>query len=384
MPLPAGYVLDKSAKSGAAPKLPPGYALDSAPPEVATAASSAPAPVSASAEQPPPQGFWASAIAPFVGVAKGIKSAVYEGPQNPQEDLIANAGRRPGVSLWEDATPIVGRAVLAAKRMLVDPQIDQGRQAISEFQKTNPHHWGSGITEAEKIHREMAAGHGIAAMLPVVGPWAAQVGEKEGEQIGTGNYKGAAGTAAGNIALALAPKAAGKALGAVPDVAVGATRRLAGSGPGVARELARAAIEDNRKIAIDNAHTLAAAKRTWQEKYDKAAADHKAESLRVSQKYKLTDKPTYDRRVQEAKDKFSADRAKAQSDYAEAQRAYNRKIGETAQHNQAVTIAERAKTDQAAHLQVGGSQLIYGLNQLDRALRAKVGEMYDAIREKVG
>jgi hypothetical protein len=111
-----------------------------------------------------------------------------------------------------------------------------------------------------------------------------------------------------------------KAPGAIKDTAEGTVRRLAGSGPGVARDLVRKAVDANEKIDTAN---------------------------------------------------------------VEDQRAYNRKIGETARQNREATAAERAKADQSAHLQVGGSQLIYGLNQLDKALRAKAGVMFDGVRELV-
>src|ERR1019366_8775137 len=78
--------------------------------------------------EPPPEGFWSSLAAPFVGAAKGIKSAVYEGPQNPSEAALVGADEKN--PSWQ--SPILGRAVLAAKRMLIDPQVEQGKQAVSE------------------------------------------------------------------------------------------------------------------------------------------------------------------------------------------------------------------------------------------------------------
>jgi hypothetical protein len=53
-------------------------------------------------------------------------------------------------------------------------------------------------------------GHGLATALPMVGPAAAQVGEKLGTQIGTGDYAGGAGTLGGFAAMYAAPEAAGK------------------------------------------------------------------------------------------------------------------------------------------------------------------------------
>ena len=98
----------------------------------------------------------------------------------------------------------------------------------------------------------------------------------------------------------------------------------------------------------------------------------------------LAAKQQYDQAVRDATEKFTTDRAAAQKANAEAQRQYNQKIGETARNNRESTAAERAKADQAAWLQVGGSQLIYGLRQLDKALRDRARAMFDAVREKVG
>lgn len=88
--------------------------------------------------------------------------------------------------------------------------------AVSEAEKAGDP--SLGVTER--------VGHGLAAVTPVVGPWAAQVGEKAGQQAGQGNYAGAAGTVAGNAIVAEAPKTIPKAAeigaGAVKAVAKGA------------------------------------------------------------------------------------------------------------------------------------------------------------------
>jgi hypothetical protein len=77
----------------------------------------------------------------------------------------------------------------------VQGQIEQGKQAFDPS-----------LSAPERI------GHGMAAALPLVGPWAANVGETLGKEAGAGDYAGAAGTVAGNAALALGPKAVGKVL----------------------------------------------------------------------------------------------------------------------------------------------------------------------------
>jgi hypothetical protein len=217
--------------------------------KLGTASKSPAAPVPPK-QLPSQEGFLSSLAAPFVGAAEGLKSAFYEGPQNPQEAAIVGANEKD--PSWQ--SPILGRAILAAKRILVDPQVDQGRQAASEFKQANAESPWYSMHPSPKAaeHWELSLGHGLAAAMPMLGPWAAQVGQKEGEQLGTGNYTGAAGTAFGNAALALTPKTVGKIKALVP----GTVRRLAGSGPGVARELVRKFADENSKIDTANAKAV--------------------------------------------------------------------------------------------------------------------------------
>ena len=352
---------------------------------------------------PSPEGFWASVAAPFVGAAHGLKSAFYEGPQNPAEAAIT--GENEKNPSWR--SPVLGRAVLAAKRLLVDPQVEQGRQAASEFEKASAESpWYSlNPTPRAVEHRELAAGHGIATAVPFIGPWMASVGEKEGEQIGTGNYPGAAGTAVGNALLALTPKAGGKVLSAVRATPEALARGITDTGTGPIKELVKKTQAENEKIADVNADRL---ERQRQDQI-KADYDHRATLLKLKQKYEqdvrqatekartgtaqdraqaqtknLAAKQKYEQDVRDQTEKFQIARAEAQRANAEEQQARNQKIGETVQQNRAATAAERAQTDQAARLQVGGSQLIYHLNQLDRALRDRADVMFNAVKEKVG
>ena len=78
------------------------------------------------------------------------------------------------------------------------------------------------------------------------------------------------------------------------------------------------------------------------------------------------------------------DVAKIEQGNTDALRAHNQKIGQTIQQRRAVAAADQARSAAAAQTQVYGSQLIYGLRQLDKALRDRAGVMYDAVREKVG
>jgi hypothetical protein len=122
----------------------------------------------------------------------------------------------------------------------VDPAVEQGREALDPS-KSVP----------ERI------GHGVAAVLPGIGPWAAQVAETEGKQLGSGDYAGAAGTLAGNALLYAAPKAIGKlrslspeakvnklAFASGPDTADLAKRTLPNVERAVAKTGARSSVED--------------------------------------------------------------------------------------------------------------------------------------------
>lgn len=128
--------------------------------------------------------FKSSAVAPVVGAVSGAYHAITDPPRSRAEEILQQA--LPGG--------------VQAKRMLVDPAIAQGENAVFD---------------ARLGRYSEAIGHGLAAVIPGVGPWAAQFAETEGKQLGSGDVAGAAGTLAGNAALALAPKAVGKGMAAL-------------------------------------------------------------------------------------------------------------------------------------------------------------------------
>lgn len=196
-------------------------------------------------------------------------------------------------------------------------------------------------------------------------------------------------------------KAAGGKLAHAPEALA---RAVTDTGEGPVRRLVKETQAANEKIDAVNQD------RTEAHRIKQAAADqdYRGDLLRLRQKYEqdvrnanekartgtatdraqvqaknLAAKQQYDQAVRDRVTKFTADRAKAEQTNAAAQRAHLQKIGQTAQHNRAVTTAEQAKSAQAAQTQVGGSQLIYGLRQLDKALRAKANDLYGAIREKM-
>lgn len=396
-------------------------------PYAATAvqASASPPVNTVPSNNPPTQeGFLASAAAPFVDTVKALV------PHSWKE-----LGRRaaPGVAQYD-----------AIKNMFIKPAIEQGKQAIDEFKQANAQTpWTSfRPSPAAATHRELSLGHALAALLPGVGPWAAQIAQKEGEQIGTENYSGAAGTAVGNILLALTPKVVGKVGTAIPEALA---RTLTDTGKGPIRELVAERVAENEKIGAVNTDRLE------KQRQDQVKADynHRAELLKLKQEYaqqardatekartgtaedrqkvqaknlaakqkyeqsvrdtqqKYEDKKAevtrsnikagtdyrgnllklrqeYEQQVRDANQKFSGNKAAVERANTESRRQYNQRVGDVVQQNRAATAAERIRVDQESKLQVGGSQLMYSLRQLDQALRARAGTMFDTVREKVG
>lgn len=96
---------------------------------------------------------------------------------------------------------------------IVGPNLDQASEA------------GKALNEGRYSE---AAGHGLASIVPLVGPWAAQVGEQAGQQAGEGNYSGAAGTVAGNALVGAAGEALPKAVGGTVRGAKAGTQFLKG------------------------------------------------------------------------------------------------------------------------------------------------------------
>jgi hypothetical protein len=83
---------------------------------------------------------------------------------------------------------ITGPGVVLTKKLIVDPAIQMGSKAKDAFKQGR---------------YSEAAGYGLAAALPMVGPMAADIGETAGK----GDIAGLAGAAVGTVASALAGKA---------------------------------------------------------------------------------------------------------------------------------------------------------------------------------
>jgi hypothetical protein len=78
-------------------------------------------------------------------------------------------------------------------------------------------------------------------------------------------------------------------------------------------------------------------------------------------------------------------RARTAADEANAAalRQYNQRVGQTIQQRRAAAAADQARRTAQADTQVYGSQLIYGLRQLDRSLRDRAATMFDGVRARV-
>jgi hypothetical protein len=126
--------------------------------------------------------FTSSAVAPVVGAVKGMLDA------RPNE-----AEKAKGLTSSYDFWMRPAERVVEAQTGQVDEARDLAKQGrYSE-----------------------AAAHGIASVVPLVGPWVADAAQQYYDQLGRGDTAGALGTATGNMAIALAPKAVGKGYSAL-------------------------------------------------------------------------------------------------------------------------------------------------------------------------
>ena len=253
MPLPVGYTLDKPEKPEKPtkqPKLPKGYKLDVSEATKPAAAlkgvrivgrNAAGQAIFAPEEAEKPAGgaasrFLSSAGQAFGGAVSGLYHGVVEGAQTPEEAATQQKA---------------GRAGLLARRFVVEPVKQQAQQAASEFQQASAASpwYALHPSQAALEHRQKAIAHTLAAALPGVGPWAAQVGEQLGTQVGKGDIAGALGTAAGNVALYEAPHVAKNVAGAGVAGVRGAAEALTGTGPRGLRKLAESTVKANADAA---------------------------------------------------------------------------------------------------------------------------------------
>lgn len=323
MPVPAGYKLNKPESAAATPKLPPGYTLDSAPGEVAAVASSVP---SAPSSLPAPTG----SIRPLTTRDRFLYPDLY--PVGVKGEGIGenlkNLAQRGGVGIFQLAnaamTPRDTVAGILAS-LLPEPAVHTINRVVD---------WGRSLpipgsqymwTQLpEKTENPLHAAYQAVAT-------------SRGPMELAGKAAPLAGQAIAGDALGVAlPKIGSDLLHAAPE---SIARSITGTGAGPVEQLVKDTRAANEKIDAVNA--------------DRVEAHTKAETA-------------------------------AEQANAAATRGYNQKVGQTIQQRRAAAAADQTRRTAAAQTQVYGSQLIYGLNQLDRALRERAGVMFDAVRDKVG
>jgi hypothetical protein len=115
------------------------------------------------------------------GLAKGVGEGVYDVAlgtgQDPEGNITHGAGGLIGLNEEGEFAPM-SRAKALASKYLMKPAEESGGKAAQAFAEGHP---------------VEAAGHGLAAVIPMLGPYAEQLGE----QAGRGDIGGAAGSAAG-------------------------------------------------------------------------------------------------------------------------------------------------------------------------------------------
>lgn len=295
------------------------------------------------------------------GAAKGLYHGVADEPTTPEEVAVESAFPN---------DPVRGRAALIAYRTGIAPSIEQGKQAVSEFKKagaatpwteTRP----SRVTPQAYAHRQLAAGHALAAALPVVGPWAAQVGEQVGTQVGSGDIAGAAGTAAGNVALYAAPHAIKGAARLAPAAVRTTAEALTSTGPRELKKLAEQTIKANTKAAEEAAKENAAAAQRHLEQTQEAL--HKTRGTELTAE--TADKQAKLTAAEKARDEA---------------RVHQAAVEEVRQHNDRV-MKERAKRQQTQQkLDVAGQELQQKIEAARAKAKAADDAAWDTWRNKVG
>jgi hypothetical protein len=172
-------------------------------------------------------------------------------------------------------------------------------------------------------------------------------------------------------AMGFGAEAIPKVLRAAKAVPESIVRTVTDTGKGPIKRLVEEKQAANTKIDAVNEDRVEAQHRSQA----KADADYRSDLLTLHQKYAQS--------VRDAQQKFAGNKAKVEEANAQALREYNQKVGKVIQDRRAAAATEQARANAAAQTQVVGSQLIYRLNKLNSALRARAGQMYDAVGEKM-
>jgi len=173
-----------------------------------------------------------------IDLAQSVYHAVAEPPKNEEEAAIESGG--------SVTQPGSGRAALAIKRLLYDPQAAEAAKAREE---------------AEQGHGVESFGHSVAAGVPLIGPMTSQLGEEAGKgDVAGAVTKGAAYAAIPKIAKEAMPGgklpgAAAKGESAFPTV--GKVADITSDMVGKAADIANKAKTPVGKILTDEAKQYA-------------------------------------------------------------------------------------------------------------------------------
>ncbi len=173
-----------------------------------------------------------------IDLAQSVYHAVAEPPKNEEEAAVESSGSM--------TQPGSGRAALAIKRLIYDPQAAEADKAREE---------------AEQGHGAETVGHSVAAGVPLIGPMVAQLGEEAGKgDIAGAATKGAAYAAIPKIAKesmpgGRLPGAAAKGEAAFPTL--GKVADITSDTVGKAADIANKAKTPVGKILTDEAKQYA-------------------------------------------------------------------------------------------------------------------------------
>ena len=305
------------------------------------------APIFAPVEAAKPQGgmvsrFVSSAGNVVGGAVSGLYHGVVEGPQNPEEAATKEK---------------VGKAGLVAKRMLIDPneqeyqsaekELTAAKKAKTPFQKTS--------------HGIEFVRHGTAAFIPGLGPMGSQALQQMATQYAKGDFAGAAGTFAGNVALYEAPKIARGVAGAGVEGVRGVGHMLTDTGPRGLKEMAKNTIEAN-KTAAERAATA-----------NKAATDKWETATKKAQHKTLGSKLIHDEEVKRAK-------AVADDANAKLKQAHAEKVKTIEAANDAKKAEYAAAKSKAAEVKKAAEQLETKRGQLARQVQEQSARLLERVK----
>jgi hypothetical protein len=174
---------------------------------------------------------------------------------------------------------------------------------------------------------------------------------------------------AGDVGALAGPEVAAAAFSRARRVPEAIARAATNTGKAPIEQLVKDTQAANEKVDAVNLDRTEA-QRTKQAEAD---TEYHGDLLKLRQKY--------GQQVRDANQKFAGNKSKAEQANAEALRAYNQKVGQVIQQRRAAAATEWDRSAAAAQTQVVGSQLIYRVGQLDKALRAQANALYSKVSE---